>query len=147
MPRKSFAALAMPTLIRPEPTRLPVPAHLQPDEAAEWHLIVAAVPADFFHPEVGHALERVCVGRVRCRRLEALIADADPDADLDRYERLVKLARCEAGAVAAAERSLRITNQSRWHKATAGSRTAGAQPPDPSPEQIRAYVQQVKATR
>ena len=127
MPKTSAAALAMPALLRREQARLVPPKHLTDAQCSVWQTTVDALPASYFRPEVAATLERFCVGVDRVRQLEALLAEADPRQDFDRYERIVRLAGIETARIAALARSLRITNQSR-NAATAGRMAAGAQP-------------------
>lgn len=142
MPKKSIAALAMPTLIRREQARLVPPKHLTAAQSDIWDATVNALPPDYFRPEVAATLERFCVGVDRVRRLEVLLAEVDPAQDFDRFDRIARLAGIETARIAALARSLRITNQSR-NAATAGRMAAGAQPARTAEDDARAVAELV----
>ena len=147
MTRKSAASFAVPAPIRHEVARLAVPEHLEPDAAAVWRSVVGALPGDYFKPEVAPMVERFCVHFARCRRLETMIAGTDPGIDLDRFERLAKLARAESAHAAALARALRITNQARLNATTAAHRAAAARPERTAEDDRLAVLELVAAQR
>ena len=130
MPRKAFAALATPTPIPYGKPRLAAPCGLNPAASGIWRQIVTELPPGYFGSDTGLLLERLCIHLARCRRFEALIAEAEgaPALDLDLYEKLTKAARAESAAAASLARALRLTIQSR-HPVTAGRQAA--MPPGP----------------
>jgi len=125
MPRKSFAALAAPTPIPYAKPRLAAPCGLNPAASGIWRQIVTELPPGYFGSDTGLLLERLCIHLDRCRRFEALIAEAEaaPELDLDLFDRLAKAARAESAAAASLARALRLTIQSR-HPVTAGRQAA-----------------------
>lgn len=127
--RKSVAELSViqhgpiETVQRPD-----APYDLTDEQSEEWWAIVNRMPADWFTRETHSLLAQYCRHVVAARRVAQLIASAEgePDIDLDRYDRLLKMQEREGRAISSLATKMRISQQAtmtkRADKGTAGIR-------------------------
>ncbi len=103
-------------VIRPD-----APYDLTDEESEEWWAVVNAMPANWFPRETHASLANRCRHVVRARRIAQLLTKMESgkegeEFDLDRYDKLTKMAERESRAINALERGLRMTLQSTYDK-------------------------------
>ena len=110
---------------RPDP-----PKELAEAGAAIWREVIRDEPAGFFTTTVTQGmLADYCTRRVSVEIVNAEIAKFKPEwmkeaEGLRRYHLLLRMRDMEMGAVTMLATKLRLTNQSRYHRHTAGSEAA-----------------------
>jgi hypothetical protein len=128
MPRKSVAALSVVPAPhghkRPEP-----PDELTAEEAVEWSVVVNRLPADWFPDESHQLLVQYCRHVVRARDIAGLLRRFDLEwtetlEGLQRYDKLTAMGEREGRAISSLATRMRLSQQSRYQKATAATRTA-----------------------
>ena len=115
--RKSTASLSVVRALpgsRPEP-----PDELTTEQAEEWRIIVARMPADWFTRETHPLLVDLCRHIVRARVIAAKIDDFDPewlvtDAGARTYDRLCAMGERETRMMSSLATKMRLTQQSRY---------------------------------
>jgi hypothetical protein len=122
MPRQSTASLAVVPIKPAASTRLAPPANLTADQKDLWRATVAALPADFFGKEQTPMLTSYVRHLARANDLERALQTLDPLAP--DYLRLSSASVQQTKAALAFARALRLTNQARVEKATAGRAVA-----------------------
>lgn len=119
---------------RPDP-----PKELAEAAAVIWRQVIRDEPAGFFSTTVTQGLlTDYCTRRVSVEIVNAEIAKFKPewlkeDDGLRRYHLLLRMRDMEMGAATMLATKLRLTNQSRYHRHTAGSEGAKAKPRGPMP--------------
>jgi hypothetical protein len=122
--RKSASALAVAGLES-------IPRHAPPEtlsdlESEIWVMVVDALPADWFGRDQLPLLLSYCKHSAQAQFLDEQIAAFDAqwladDDGLKRYDKLLGMRERETRQITALARSMRITQQSRTHKDTAGT--------------------------
>ena len=135
MPKKSAAALAVaqsdsgPTVGRlpPNPS-----ADLSDAEKSVWRRVVRSIPRDYLTEAQDGVLRDLCRHEVRADMLaDAINAfELDPQdwESVKALDKLTLMATREGAAALACLRALRLTNQSRLHRETAGNAKHGRRP-------------------
>ena len=114
--RKSAASqeIAVPTGVVETIQRPDAPYDLTDEQAAEWWSIVNGMPADWFPRETHGMLSDYCRHVVKSRRVAQMVAAAEEEKELDveKLDRLYKMADRESRAASSLATRLRITPQS-----------------------------------
>lgn len=136
MPRRSKESLSVVTGLPGQ--RQQPPDRLSAEAVAVWREIVASKPHDWFTADNRHLLEALCGAIVAHRAIAAQLTACSTggltsDEALKRYDRLTKLADRLIRVMATVSTKLRLTNQSRYTPAAAGTaskKARGARPWD-----------------
>jgi phage terminase small subunit len=108
--RKSATSLSIvPPVDRPRPEP---PEDLTPEQAEIWRTTVAALRVDWFGPETWPLLACYCTHVSIALLLAKAIAEADLEADLDRFDKLTAMHGRQTAAIIATARQLRLTKRS-----------------------------------
>lgn len=117
--RRSAASLAIigsanvEIIPRPSP-----PNELTDDQAHEWRAIVNSLPAEWFRRETHGMLAQLCRHVIAARKVADLIAaaEADPETDIENYDRLLKMQEREGRAMSSLATRMRISQQTTYDK-------------------------------
>lgn len=112
--RVSAASLEVAAPVSVERVERPdAPYDLTDEQAGEWWAIVNRLPADWFPRETHGLLSDYCRHVVRSRRVAQLItaAEAEDDLDIEKLDRLYKMAERESRAASSLATRLRLTQQ------------------------------------
>jgi hypothetical protein len=89
------------------------PYDLTDEQTTEWWAVVNRLPAEWFPRETHALLAQYCRHVVAARRIAQLVdAEEKGELDLDRYDKLLKMAEREGRALSSLATRLRITQQS-----------------------------------
>ena len=90
------------------------PYDLTDEQTEEWWAIVNRLPADWFPRETHGLLSDYCRHVIRSRRVAQMVAAAEAEAplDIDKLDKLYKMAERESRAASSLATRLRITQQS-----------------------------------
>lgn len=112
--RVSAAALevASPGLVS-SVQRPDAPYDLTDEQSEEWWAVVNRMPADWFPRETHGMLAQYCRHVVAARRCAQLVAacEAEPQLDVERYDRLLKMQEREGRAISSLATRMRISQQ------------------------------------
>ena len=129
--RKSAAELALVGSggVLPSIVQRPVaPAELNPEQAAEWTIVVNRLPADWFPAETHALLAQYCRHVVAARRIGELVsrAESGDEFDLREYDVLLKMQEREGRAMSSLATRMRMTQHSTYSdQRTKRNRTSG----------------------
>jgi hypothetical protein len=127
MPRKSAASLAVvPPVVAP---REPAPAHLAPEEAAEWRKVVESLPAHWFPGASFTLLEIYVQAAVTTRWLAARLAPLERGSP--EWKKWHALWVMEAKL--AAQLAVRLRLHPRWDRSIVRKVPTGPRPWDKPP--------------
>jgi hypothetical protein len=129
--RKSAAANAVATLVRPEAVQRPdSPYDLTDEESDEWWAVVNRMPADWFPRETHGMLSQYCRHVVSARRIAQLIQQAmKADAfDVDAYNQLLIMQDREGRAISSLATRMRLSQQSLYDKSKRKLPASGKKP-------------------
>ena len=125
--RKSTASLSVIAAVGL--TRPDAPDDLNDAEKALWRRITATKSADYFDEGTLSLLAEYCRNKSTLDLLASSISDYDPtwlltDDGVARYKSLVDLRDKVQGRTVTLARSMRLTNQSRYHPSVAASKAS-----------------------
>lgn len=128
--RKSNAELSVVAPVFPE-QRPPPPDYLSELERAEWRALTGCLPGNWFPRECHAALAALCRHTVRSRVLGAQISGIQEQClktedGVRILDKLLAMLERETRCIASLSRSMRLTQQTRVHKGTAGRSAAGS---------------------
>lgn len=121
--RKSAAQELTPNVIQ-LPGKHRSPRELNSEECVIWDAVIDAHERDWIQRDQFPVLVQYCKHVITARRVSQMIRaeEAGEEFDTDAYLKLLAAQERESRAVTALARSLRITNQSRYHSDGAGPR-------------------------
>jgi hypothetical protein len=112
--RVSAASMEVATIGKVETLQRPdAPYDLTDEQSTEWWAVVNRMPADWFPRETHGMLADYCRHVVKSRRIAQLVDDAESqDAiDVDRLDKLYKMAERESRAASSLATRMRISQQ------------------------------------
>ncbi|MEJ7667700.1 MAG: hypothetical protein WKH97_02995 [Casimicrobiaceae bacterium] len=123
MPRKSAAAQAVVPLVTPR--RLQAPPELTAQQRQTWEAVTSTKPPSWFTRGDAPLLAAFCQSVEQLGVVAGELNRWDPqwtarDDGLARYAKLLTLHQAQARTVAALARAMRLTQQSRLDRTTAG---------------------------
>ena len=115
-PRGRVSAASL-EIAKPSPVekvqRPDAPYDLTDEQTEEWWAIVNRLPADWFPRETHGTLSDYCRHVVKSRRIAQVIASAEQDdpLDIDKLDKLYKMAERESRAASSLATRMRLTQQ------------------------------------
>ncbi len=95
------------------PQRPAPPKDLTAAQAAVWKRVVDSRAADYFPAETHALLRQYCRAVTAAETVARLVDEADA-ADIDHYDKLLRMAERQSKQMTALARSMRLTHQARY---------------------------------